>query len=575
MSNEEIITPYAGGQLRTTGEDFTYTPPAPARPMPEPIKAPVVRETSGVRTQSQKDVQRIEEITKQMQEAQTQLAEIRKSAEQMRAKKRPPKEESPITDEEAEVIGVEKEEESPEIIQLKESSKAIDTEVENYTNLLDTQIGRIDDLAQQTVTSIKASFERRRVQQQEINRRELVAYQTLGIRMGARHFPTIQAGVLSAVETQGLQRLADLDVQEMSLISEAQAANEEKKFELLHAKLEAIENARKEKREILMDINRMTLEQEKNIRERMKAIREQAEFEMTLLQPEAAISPTNDYRNWALAGGEEGTGKTFGEWLERSKQTQLPTSYREWELAGGEQGTGMDFADWLTRKEGQAAMGYTQLDIDNAAMSILDRAANIWNFPKEVRTQINNRMREVRDQGYAPQWMLQRASDKQLKEISDFDTTIASWDNVRMLAERLKDRFGPTVISAYDGSTTAFIRQYSKDPEFAVLYAEIEKAFQLYRKATTGAQASDKELKVLRPLLPQLTERPEIFFGKIDETVKGTKRAKRIYLETLEAGAYYVEPFREGEETEPEENVIERGGATWKENPDGTYTRIK
>jgi len=34
------------------------------------------------------------------------------------------------------------------------------------------------------------------------------------------------------------------------------------------------------------------------------------------------------------------------------KEPTKPTSHREWELAGGEEGTGMSYADWVTRKKG-------------------------------------------------------------------------------------------------------------------------------------------------------------------------------------------------------------------------------
>lgn len=181
--------------------------------------------------------------------------------------------------------------------------------------------------------------------------------------------------------------------------------------------------------------------------------------------------------------------------------------------------------------------------ITDMAKNIIDGFGKISNVPSEFRELVNQEIRVLRDEGYSPQWQEKRMSDKQLVEVNDFDYALDTWGRVKQLAEKLQGQFGPTVISAYDGSMTAFIRQYAKDPEFATLFAEVEKAFQLYRKETTGAQASDKELKVLRPYLPALKERPEIFFSKLNKTMEGTRRAREIYLETLGKGGVDVSQF--------------------------------
>jgi len=54
------------------------------------------------------------------------------------------------------------------------------------------------------------------------------------------------------------------------------------------------------------------------------------------------------------------------------------------------------------------------------------------------------------------------------------------------------------------------LRQF-RNPKVAALYSKLERAFQKYRVQTTGAQASDKELKTLRPLIARLVDNPEVF----------------------------------------------------------------
>ncbi len=157
-------------------------------------------------------------------------------------------------------------------------------------------------------------------------------------------------------------------------------------------------------------------------------------------------------------------------------------------------------------------------------------------------------------------------SPTQIKSVTDFNTTIASWNEVLRLSEEVKDEIGPTKIAAYKGSMSNLIAQY-KNPKLQVLKAEVEKAFQLYRKETTGAQASDKELQMLRPNLPSLSERPEVFFGKINQTIAGTSRAKDVLLDTLDKAGYDMGKLLEG----TTETTTNNGTTSIEDDPFGIY----
>lgn len=60
--------------------------------------------------------------------------------------------------------------------------------------------------------------------------------------------------------------------------------------------------------------------------------------------------------------------------------------------------------------------------------------------------------------------------------------------------------------------------QYMKDPKYTAAKNKMERLFQSYRKVITGAQASDKELRMLRPLIASFKDRPEVFFANLDST---------------------------------------------------------
>jgi len=133
-------------------------------------------------------------------------------------------------------------------------------------------------------------------------------------------------------------------------------------------------------------------------------------------------------------------------------------------------------------------------------------------------------------------------SAKQVETLSDFEKSIQAWENVRKIAEKFKNQFGPTRYAFYKGPVSQLFLQ-RMPTELAALQSEVDKAFQLYRKETTGAQASDKELARLQPNLPRLTDTPALFFQKLENTVEDTARAKDIFLGSLGAANYNIGNF--------------------------------
>lgn len=78
------------------------------------------------------------------------------------------------------------------------------------------------------------------------------------------------------------------------------------------------------------------------------------------------------------------------------------------------------------------------------------------------------------------------------------------------------------------------LRQF-RDPKVASLYSKLERAFQKYRVKTTGAQASDKELRTLRPLIARLVDEPEVFKQTIADLEKELDQAVSNRLATQRA----------------------------------------
>ena len=95
------------------------------------------------------------------------------------------------------------------------------------------------------------------------------------------------------------------------------------------------------------------------------------------------------------------------------------------------------------------------------------------------------------------------------------------------------------------------IGQVSKDPKFTAIKKDIELAFQAFRKRVTGAQASDRELKLLRPLLASLKDRPRVFFATVANQIKNIDDSFRDRLDIYK---------RAGRDTTNFDNFLEETG---------------
>ncbi|MEA1909993.1 MAG: hypothetical protein U9M89_03150, partial [Patescibacteria group bacterium] len=72
-------------------------------------------------------------------------------------------------------------------------------------------------------------------------------------------------------------------------------------------------------------------------------------------QPSADMSNyTSNMKEYTLAQ-EQGYAGSYQDWVNfvKAPRTSAPSSYREWSLAGGEDGTGMNYNEWMQRNSGE------------------------------------------------------------------------------------------------------------------------------------------------------------------------------------------------------------------------------
>jgi len=249
----------------------------------------------------------------------------------------------------------------------------INDDIENWANqLLSYNIDQ-DPAYQAQVQGIQSRFGTMRSKMQRINESRQRALQTRGYRRGGVQFAgEIQLGIEGEEINDGMERIAQINSAEASAISAARQAYQNQKYQEFGVKMEALQTIRDNKADELEKLQSAVeaanekLLNELEITKTLGEIASQGQtnltkeynfavgqgFEGSLLdyqaiQQELTTSMPTSYREWQLAGGQEGTGQSFADYI--AKSVDVPSSYQEWSLAGGEGGTGKTFAQWIDK----------------------------------------------------------------------------------------------------------------------------------------------------------------------------------------------------------------------------------
>lgn len=159
---------------------------------------------------------------------------------------------------------------------------AIDNEVNTFTNALDTYATNLNARTQAMVESIKTSYARRKEEQAQLNKDVTGGTTVAGIRSGRNRYATeLQDNIIADQTSQGLKQLADLDAEEQSLILQAQAANDDKQYELLNKRMSAVQDAREKKNQIIQSLYQLQVDADKNALDAAKEARDVMKFNRT------------------------------------------------------------------------------------------------------------------------------------------------------------------------------------------------------------------------------------------------------------------------------------------------------
>ena len=163
---------------------------------------------------------------------------------------------------------------------IEQGNIDIDAELVEIESMLNLRAEALDTANSALIDSIKQTYERRRNELRKINEATLAGLTTLGIRAGRQRYAgEIQSGILSSEERAGVQRITELDNEELALIAQANAANDEKQFAILETSMNKLQEARREKLDLIRDLNTLALQEETNARDRMRFNMETDEFD--------------------------------------------------------------------------------------------------------------------------------------------------------------------------------------------------------------------------------------------------------------------------------------------------------
>lgn len=153
-------------------------------------------------------------------------------------------------------------------------------EMDVVNNTFESMRATANAASQALMESIKAKYEARKIQMEDINKRSLASKEIMGNRSGrARYASLIQEGILTGEELDGQARLSALNAEELSLLAEAQMAQSKQDFELLDTKMTRLHEIGQDKINELTNLNKLALDREQLALQKIKDDREQKSFE--------------------------------------------------------------------------------------------------------------------------------------------------------------------------------------------------------------------------------------------------------------------------------------------------------
>ena len=282
----DIVGGYRKPKPVTTPAPVASGATPPVVPAPTPVTTPISKNSSPIQSttelakidanNSSKLDQTLADIERQAQEIKKQI-DIKTKEKATQTKTTKTTETKPATenvDVDTEAFDMKASIEG-EIRKLEKDSKR---EIAEAEDILEQQRALIDRAAGGLIDSIKSKFAARVADMEATNQFVFETAERSGFRSGrARYASIMNAGILSSEEAAGIRRIADLQSEELSLISQAESARTKEDFQALQFHLDRVDEIRDEQKKNLLDLydriqkaDQLALDKAKEERQKLK-----------------------------------------------------------------------------------------------------------------------------------------------------------------------------------------------------------------------------------------------------------------------------------------------------------------
>lgn len=259
-------------------QPFAPAPAAPSAPKPTPSPAPAPTTAPLPDADTGKKEETVDRFANNTQEQYEEGVRIQQELAQQQQER----ESAPATSEtttkqqpDGSTTSETKTYETPEAREFDESmreySSALDGEYEYVRGKFNDIATGADEAQSSLIRSINASFDVRTKQQKKINSKQLQTTTAIGNRQGrSRYAPDLQSSILTNEESEGIDRLAELDVKRLQLIAQAQAAATDEDLSIVRARSQDLSNLRQEQYAITQSLYNLSVKEEERGRKRQE-----------------------------------------------------------------------------------------------------------------------------------------------------------------------------------------------------------------------------------------------------------------------------------------------------------------
>lgn len=521
--------------IQQTNLAIDETEQVEAQPVSAPVSEPVTITSGSARTEVLTREQQLQQISAGLEEAKKQALVIQENLNKLAAKeaeqKKVDEEAKRQADLEAAAVGMEPEVVSPAEQRLLDINKQIDTDLQNYNTQLDMASTRMSETLQYQIRSIQFRYQQRRNQLVDLNKRYFGALSSLTTRLGGRFVPGVTTGILAAEEAAGIQRMADLDAEEASLIAEAEAAIENKKYELFSKKMAATERARDDKLKIVGELNKLSAERNKEIQDMIDA-QEKAEKEnmQEMIKTADALAPLVFDQLTGDSAKDLSLIQPYAQEFNIEPEILLsralalkkaPTAQnlgQDYNLLSQFLGHAPTKEEYLTfQRQQRDAAGVSQAGFTGSDQLVQTVLQNPSLFNQLTPTDKARVAPQLNSLGFTA--FGKPLSDVAIKEITQTETAIEALNDLKSSIQNNEDLLGPI-------RGLAALNPYS---EARQLQADVDRIRQVVGKALEGGVLRKEDEEKYKKILATLVDTPTTALYKINQLIADLTRNVETY----------------------------------------------